>query len=60
MEIYKQNIGVFLNILLIGMVILHNPAWLLIEAYLPFSFIIPLATGAWMGIMERDIDWELI
>ena len=60
MEIYRENINLFLNMTFMLSLILIDPLWLVIKAYMPFSFLIPLVFGMWMGHMDQYIDWTLI
>ena len=60
MQIYRKNLGYFINYAFWIMVLSFDPIWFFIEATFPYSLVLALIFGWWLAKMEKDIDWKLI
>lgn len=59
MNLYKKNMGFFINAAFWTLALFTDPIWLLIKDIGPVALVLPVAFGWFLGNCERDIDWEL-
>lgn len=59
MEIYKENISQFLNGLGLISLFFFEPTYQFILYTLPYSLVIPMIWGGFLGVLDNYIDWEI-
>ena len=59
MNLYKKNMGFFINAIFWSIALFTDPIWILIKEMGPAALILPAAFGFFLGHCEKDIDWEV-
>jgi hypothetical protein len=59
MNLYKKNMGFFINAAFWTIALFTDPIWILIKELGPIALALPVMFGWLLANFEKDIDWEL-